>query len=87
MFIGAGMLLWGIVAVRTRVLGRWSVLPLVMIGLIGLSGCVFMRPDLFALVEGSLVPPPFAACWMLFGVALLARRNDTSAFSAPPVAD
>jgi hypothetical protein len=27
LFIGAGMLLWGIVAVRTRAFGRWSVLP------------------------------------------------------------
>jgi hypothetical protein len=76
-FIGAGMLLWGIVAFRARALGRWSVMPLV-IGLLSLAGIMFFRPDLFAVVEHSLLPEVFAACWILLGYALVTRRFDAS---------
>jgi hypothetical protein len=80
-FIGAGMLLWGVVALRTKALGRWSVMPLV-IGLLGLSGIVFLNPDAFAAVEQSVVPLVFAACWIPLGYALLTRR--IAAFDVPP---
>jgi hypothetical protein len=80
-FIGAGMLLWGVVALRTKALGRWSVTPLV-IGLLGLTGIVFLNPSAFAAVEQSVVPLVFAACWIPLGYALLTRRIAT--FDAPP---
>jgi hypothetical protein len=86
-FIGAGMLLWGIVAVRTRALGRWSVLPLLFIGVIGLSGSVFLVPAAFAALEGSVVPLVFAACWILFGLALVMTRTPPLAVSTHPAAE
>lgn len=72
-FIGAGMLLWGIVALQMKALGRWSVMPLV-IGLLSLTGIAFLVPATFALLEESVVPLVFAACWMLFGYGLLTTR-------------
>ena len=69
-FIGAGMLLWGIVTLREKALGRWSVLPLV-ISLFGLSGIVFLVPAAFAALENSAMPEVFALSWMLLGFALL----------------
>jgi hypothetical protein len=77
-FIGAGMLLWGIVALRVKALGFWSVMPLV-IGLLSLTGIVFLNPDAFAAVENSAVPLVFAACWIPLGYALLTRRIVVSA--------
>ncbi len=84
-FIGAGMLLWGIVAVRVKVLGRWSVMPLV-IGLLSLTGIVFLNPDAFAAVEHSVAPLVFAASWMPLGYGLLTRRIDASAVPSHPAA-
>jgi hypothetical protein len=85
-FIGAGMLLWGIVAVRTRAFGRLGVLPLVFLGLIGLSGIVVLVPEAFAALEGSVVPQVFAVCWILFGLALVLTHTDTPAVSTRPTA-
>ena len=64
------MLLWGIVTLREKALGRWSVLPLV-ISLFGLSGIVFLVPAAFAALENSAMPEVFALSWMLLGFALL----------------
>jgi hypothetical protein len=80
-FIGAGMLLWGVVALRAKALGRWSVMP-VVIGLLSLTGIVFLNPDAFAAVENSVVPLVFAACWIPLGYALLTHR--LGPFDAPP---
>jgi hypothetical protein len=78
-FIGAGMLLWGVVALRVRALGRgWSVLPL-LIGLLSMAGVVFLLPDAFAAVESSVVPQVYAACWILLGFALLIARGTVGA--------
>jgi hypothetical protein len=77
-FIGAGMLLWGIVAMRVQALGRWSFMPL-MIGLVSLPGIVFLNPGAFAAVEHSVMPLVFAASWIPLGYALLTRRIDESA--------
>jgi hypothetical protein len=74
-FIGAGMLLWGVVALRTLALGRWSILPLV-IGLIGMAGIVFLNPSAFSAFESSGAPLVFAVCWILLGYALLTRHAD-----------
>ena len=76
-FIGAGMLLWGIVTLREKALGRWSVLPLV-ISLFGLSGIVFLVPAAFAALEHSAMPEVFALSWMLLGFALLTTRANPS---------
>jgi hypothetical protein len=69
----AGLLLWGIVTLRERALGYWSVLPLLM-GLLSLSGIVFLMPAAFAALEHSAMPEVFALSWMLLGVALLTSR-------------
>jgi hypothetical protein len=71
--IGAGMLLWGIVTLRERALGRWSILPLLM-GLLSLSGIVFLIPAAFAALEASAMPEVFGLSWMLLGFALLTSR-------------
>jgi hypothetical protein len=84
-FIGAGMLLWGVVALRVKALGRWSFMPLV-IGLVSLTGIVFLNPDAFDALEHSVVPLVFAACWILLGYALLTRRIDVSSIPNQPVA-
>ncbi len=80
-FIGAGMLLWGVVAFQVQALGRWSVMPLV-IGLLSLTGIVFLLPDAFAAMEHSVLPLVFAASWIPMGYALLTRRSAASA--VPP---
>lgn len=69
-FIGAGMLLWGVLTLRLNALGRWSVLPLIL-GLLGISGIVLVIPALFSILEDSIVPEVFAVVWMLLGYALL----------------
>jgi hypothetical protein len=76
-FIGAGMLLWGIVTLRMQALGRWSVMPLV-IGLLSLTGIAVLNPDAFAAVEHSVMPLVFAASWIPLGYALLTRRIEAS---------
>ncbi|HEX8032769.1 MAG TPA: hypothetical protein VF510_02930 [Ktedonobacterales bacterium] len=83
-FIGAGMLLWGILVLRMKALGRWSIMPLV-IGLFGLMGIVFLNPTLFSMLENGVVPRIFAACWILLGYALITRRIDASDVT-PPIA-
>jgi hypothetical protein len=84
-FIGAGMLLWGIVTLRAKALGRWSVLPLA-IGLLSLTGIVFLFPAAFAAVEQSVVPQAFAVSWAIFGFALLTSRIDASTVPPQPAA-
>jgi hypothetical protein len=85
-FIGAGMLLWGIVAVRARAFGRWGVLPLLFLGVTGLSGIVFLVPAAFTVLEESVVPLVFAACWICFGLALVTTRTNLPAVSTHPAA-
>lgn len=84
-FIGAGMLLWGVVALRVKALGRWSVMPL-LIGLPSLTGIVFLLPEAFAALEHSWGPLVFAACWIPLGYALLTSRTDTSLAPSQPAA-
>jgi hypothetical protein len=84
-FIGAGMLLWGIVTLRQKALGRWSILPLVM-SLFGLSGIVFLVPEAFAVLEHSAMPEVFALSWTLFGFALFTSRPDPSPVPTKAVA-
>jgi len=79
-FIGAGMLLWGIVTLRERALGRWSILPLLM-GLLSMAGIVFLATAAFAALEHSAMPVAFALSWMLLGVALLTSRSN---LASPP---
>ena len=81
-FIGAGMLLWGIVTLREKALGRWSILPLVM-SLFGLSGIVFLIPEAFAALEHSAMPQVFAISWILLGFALLTSRSSPSQVPTP----
>lgn len=73
-FIGAGMAAWGILTLRVRALGRWSVVPLA-IGLLGLTGVVFLVPTAFAALEASVVPLVFAASWILLGYAILRQAR------------
>jgi hypothetical protein len=83
-FIGAGMLLWGLIALRVRALGRWSALPFVL-GLLSLAGGILVPfPDAFAAVEHSLVPLVFAAVWIPFGYALLRGRTDAAPIPTQP---
>ena len=84
-FIGAGMLLWGIVTLREKALGRWSILPLVM-SLFGLSGIVFVNPAAFAALEHSPMPQVFALSWILLGFALLTSRSNPSPVPTKAVA-
>jgi len=72
-FIGAGLLLWGLVTLRERALGRWSILPLLM-GVLSLSGIVFLVPVAFRALEKSAMPEVFGLSWMLLGLALLTSR-------------
>jgi hypothetical protein len=69
-FIGAGMLCWGIVTLKVKALGNWSFLPFI-ISLFGLAGVFFVNPDLFATLERFGAPQLFALCWGLLGYALL----------------
>lgn len=80
-FIGAGLLLWGIVTLRAQALGRWSLLPLAM-GLLSLTGIVFLVPSAFTVLEDSLVPHVFAMTWILLGYALLTSRVDVAPVSS-----
>jgi len=69
-FIGAGMSVWGILAVRTNALGWLSFAPL-PIGVLGLAGITFLSPHTFARLESSVVPLAFSAGWIVLGLALL----------------
>lgn len=69
-FIGAGMIAWGILALRTKALGWLSFAPL-PIGLLGLAGITFLSPHTFTRLESSVVPLAFSAGWILLGLALL----------------
>jgi hypothetical protein len=71
--IGVGMLLWSIVTLRVKALGRWSTLPLAL-GLLGLAGISFLRPATFATLEAGVVPKVFAVCWILLGYWHLRSR-------------
>ncbi len=84
-FIGAGMLVWGIVALREKALGRLSALPL-LIGLLSLTGIAFLNPDAFAAVEHSVMPLVYAASWILLGYALLTSQRDASPALPPSIA-
>ena len=84
-FIGAGLLLWGILTLQLKALGRWSVLPLLM-GLLSLTGIVFLIPPAFSALESSVVPQVFALSWVLLGFALLTTRPGAATISPQPVA-
>jgi hypothetical protein len=81
-FIGAGMLLWGLLTLRVKALGRWSILPLVM-GLLSLMGIVFSNQAAFAALEHSPAPLAFAVCCGLLGYALLTTRPVQSPSTTP----
>lgn len=83
-FIAAGMMAWGALAIRTLALGRWSLLPFAM-GFLSMTGIVFVIPSAFAAVEASVVPLAFAASWMLLGLALLRTRPAASEGPGRPV--
>lgn len=68
--IASGMLVWGMLAVRTQALGRWSFTPL-LIGLVGLAGVVFISPPAFQWVEQGFIPIVFSGAWMSLGYGLL----------------
>jgi hypothetical protein len=70
--IGAGMALWGILALRTSAMGRWSFTP-VPVGLCGSAGITIVAPDTFRTLENGPLPLLFAAAWILLGTALLAH--------------
>ena len=72
-FVAAGMMVWGVLAIRTRALGNLSVTPLV-IGMLGLPGIVFVLPAEFTALEDSVLPLLFAGSWILLGLALLSSR-------------
>ena len=80
-FIGAGLLLWGLVTLREQALGRWSILPLLM-GLLSLSGIVFLIPAAFSALEQSAMPEVFGLSWILLGIALLTSRANPSPLPA-----
>jgi len=82
--IAAGFLTWGVLAIRTRALGHWSVLPL-GIGLVSVPSIVFVLPSAFAAAEASVLPLVFAASWMLLGLALLTARRAAFEESTRPV--
>jgi hypothetical protein len=81
-FVGAGMLAWGFVTLRRQALGRWSILPL-LIGLLSLTGIVFLIPAAFSALEHSPMPLIFSITWILFGLALLTRRTGPAPSAAP----
>jgi hypothetical protein len=80
-FIGAGMAAWGILTLRLHALGRWSVVPLA-IGLLGLTGVVFLVPTTFAALEASAVPLVFAASWILLGYAMVTQARESRRLAA-----
>ncbi len=75
-FIAAGMIVWGVLAVRTSVLGRWSAVP-IAIGVLGLSGLTFLWPAAFATLEGGVVPLVFSGSWTVLGYALLTQTRSS----------
>jgi hypothetical protein len=75
--IGAGMLCWGIVTLKERALGNWSILPMIL-GIFGLSGIFFVNPGFFATLERAGVQQLFAVCWGLLGYALVASQTKKS---------
>jgi hypothetical protein len=79
-FIGMGLLLWGIATLRLKALGRFSVLPLVM-SVIGMAGISLLVPGAFAVLEESIVPQLFGLCWALLGYALLTSGRESPAGS------
>jgi hypothetical protein len=73
-FIGAGMLCWGIVTLRVKALGNWSILPFIL-SMFGLAGIFFVNSDIFATLERAGAPQLFALCWGLLGYALVASQT------------
>jgi len=73
-FIGVGMLFWGIVTLKVKALGKWSIVPLIL-SVFGLAGIFFVNADIFAALERAGAPQLFALCWGLLGYALLASQT------------
>lgn len=67
--IGAGMIIWGVLAVQTRALGHWSYAP-IPIGALGLLGLAAASKPAFRAIEASTVPILFAASWIVLGIGL-----------------
>lgn len=67
--IGAGMVIWGVISIRTSAFGRWSFAP-IPLGLCGLAGVAVVNPALFRALESGPLPLVFAAGWIVLGVAL-----------------
>lgn len=72
--IGAGMLCCGVVTLKEKALGNWSIPPIIL-SIFGLSGIFFVNPALFAIVERAGVQQLFALCWGLLGYALVASQT------------
>lgn len=69
-FIGAAMGTWGVLAVQTSALGRWSFTP-IPIGVCGLVGLTSLRPTTFDVMEAGPLPLLFSGAWILLGLGLL----------------
>jgi len=81
-FIGAGLTAWGVVTIRTGVLGQMSFAPL-LVGMLSLVGITFVAPSTFTVIENSVFPLIYSVGWMLLGLGLLttpyvARRIATA---------
>lgn len=82
-FIGAGMVAWGVLAMRTSALGRWSVVP-IPIGIFGLTGIAVLVPPTFADLEASVLPLVFSITWMMLGFALLINGGNAGRLTVRP---
>jgi hypothetical protein len=76
--IGAGMSVWGVLAVRTRALGPWSFAP-ALIGVCGLAGASLLAPAVFRVLEAGPLPLVFAAGWILTGLGLYRQGHPAAA--------
>jgi hypothetical protein len=59
-FIGAGMLCWGMVTLRVKALGKWSIIPLIL-SVFGLAGIFFVNSAIFTTLESAGAPQLFAS--------------------------
>jgi len=84
-FIGAGLVAWGVVALRARLLGRLSWVPL-LVGLLSLSALSIVVPAAFNSIEQSVFPMVYSASWVLLGLALVTASIGAGQDPVQPVA-
>lgn len=84
-FIGAGLVAWGVVALRARLLGRLSWVPL-LVGLLSLSALSIVVPAAFTSIEQSVFPMVYSASWVLLGLALVTASIGAGQEAVQPVA-